>query len=651
MEPEDEAARALQEADAAYARMDLAGVVAHLSTAIRARTASGDVRGAALACARLGDAYGSGMGNLTAARAWFARARRLVEDEPPCIEQGWVAVAAMGCDVDDPDVLLASAELALDRARRFGDVNLEAKALADGGLAHVRAGRIEQGMAQLDEAMALACGPVDDAEVAAKSVCSFFTACQHSSAVDRAESWVDLLRRRGLIGPDPGAPIFLSSHCESLRATVMVEQGRWGEAEALLLDSVAAFEEAMGMPAWHPRLALADLRTRQGRPAEAEELLLGLDQTVDALVPLARLHLERGDHDLARRAAVRGLRMVGDDRLRAVELLAVVVDAQVAAGDGATALRTCGDLARRLDGIDVPALRARASAARARALAATGATTEAVVLLEEAVDQVAATRLPFLELTLLLRLAALREEAGALDAAREDAAMARSIVSGLDVVLRPGELDLLDRLAGAGRPAPRRSAALTAVGGRWCVTAGATTVLLPRSKGLAYLSQLLQAPGVERHALDLVDRVEGVAEGLDRRRLGDAGELIDARSRAAYRTRIESLRSEIEDALECGALDDAEQMQSELDALVGQLASAFGLGGRARRAGSVAERARLNVTRALRSAIARISDALPEDAAVLDRRVRTGLYCAYEPGLDDPVLWRTGPVQEVFDAD
>ena len=74
-----------------------------------------------------------------------------------------MAVAAMGCDVDDPAELLAEAELALDRARRFGDVNLETKALADAGLAHVQAGRVAEGMALLDEAMALACGPADDA--------------------------------------------------------------------------------------------------------------------------------------------------------------------------------------------------------------------------------------------------------------------------------------------------------------------------------------------------------------------------------------------------------------------------------------------------------------------------------------------------------
>ena len=72
---------------------------------------------------------------------------------------------------------------------------------------------------------------------------------------------------------------------------------------------------------------------------------------------------------------------------------------------------------------------------------------------------------------------------------------------------------------------------------------------------------------------------------------------------------------------------------------MGQLARAFGLGGRSRRASSASERARLNVTRALRAATAKLSEALPEAGTVLDERLRTGLYCAYEPGDGDDVRW------------
>ena len=69
------------------------------------------------------------------------------------------------------------------------------------------------------------------------------------------------------------------------------------------------------------------------------------------------------------------------------------------------------------------------------------------------------------------------------------------------------------------------------------------------------------------------------------------------------------------------------------------LARAFGLGGRDRRASSAAEKARLNVTRALRSVLAKLTDALPEAGGVLDRRVRTGSFCVYEPDPDDAVMW------------
>ena len=192
------AERALQLASEAYDPFDVEALVTHLSEAIRGFTAAEHPCKAAMACVQLGNVFANALGNLTVGRAWFARATRLVDDQPACVEQGWVAVAAMGCDVDDPDDLLARAELALDRSRRFGDLNLETKALADGGLAHVQLGRVDQGMALLDEAMALACGPADDGAAAAKSVCSFFTACYFAVDFARADSWSGLLRQRGL---------------------------------------------------------------------------------------------------------------------------------------------------------------------------------------------------------------------------------------------------------------------------------------------------------------------------------------------------------------------------------------------------------------------------------------------------------------------
>jgi tetratricopeptide (TPR) repeat protein len=681
-EAADAATGALAAADEAFARMDVEAVVAHLSAAVRGFTAAGDTRRAALASVRLGDALGDGLGNLVAARAWYARAARLLADEPPCVEQGWVAVAGMGCDVGDPAELLASAELALDRARRFGDVNLEAKALADGGLAHVQAGRVDEGMALLDEAMALACGPADDRWVAGRSVCSFFTACYYAADFARAATWADLFRRAGLIGAEGFAPAYLASHCDAVAATMLGELGRWGEAEAVLVRASEAFRAAVAMPAWHPDIVLADLRIRQGRLAEAETLLLGKDVAFEALLPAARLHLARGDHELARAAAGRGLRALGGDRLRAAELLGVLVEAALADGDLPAAEAACAELSERVGGVDVPSLRARCALVRARVLAAGAgeagdggdrgdSVRQAVGLLEAAVDTLDPGALPWLRATLLLELAGLRERAGDRVGASVDATAAAGALSSLDVVLAEPQRALLHRLTTppaapgdaatptgtptGGSRAPARTAVLARDGRWWVASCGGTTARLPDTKGLRYLAELVARPGVERHALDLVDRVEGVGGpgAPDRRALGDAGELADARARREYRRRVESLRAAADEALAAGRDDDAERAQDEADRLVRELARAFGLGGRPRRAGSAAEKARLNVTRALRAAIVRLAEALPGDtgqattgdgpaavapAAALDRGVRTGLYCAYAP-VDGDVRW------------
>ena len=57
----------------------------------------------------------------------------------------------------------------------------------------------------------------------------------------------------------------------------------------------------------------------------------------------------------------------------------------------------------------------------------------------------------------------------------------------------------------------------------------------------------------------------------------------------------------------------------------------MGLGGRERRAGAAAERARVAVQRRVRDAIRRIDEAMPEVGRHLQWAVRTGAFCAYRP--------------------
>jgi hypothetical protein len=57
----------------------------------------------------------------------------------------------------------------------------------------------------------------------------------------------------------------------------------------------------------------------------------------------------------------------------------------------------------------------------------------------------------------------------------------------------------------------------------------------------------------------------------------------------------------------------------------------MGLGGRSRRAGAAAERARISAQRRIREAIGKIREVDAELADHLDRTVQTGIFCLYAP--------------------
>jgi hypothetical protein len=122
--------------------------------------------------------------------------------------------------------------------------------------------------------------------------------------------------------------------------------------------------------------------------------------------------------------------------------------------------------------------------------------------------------------------------------------------------------------------------------------------------------------------------------------LGDAGVLLDATAKAAYRARLVELGAELEAAEAGNDPARAARARQESEFLVAELARAVGLGGRDRRAAAHAERARLNVTRAIRAAMANLARANPALGRHLAVTIRTGRYCAYTPDPRTPIAWQ-----------
>jgi hypothetical protein len=121
--------------------------------------------------------------------------------------------------------------------------------------------------------------------------------------------------------------------------------------------------------------------------------------------------------------------------------------------------------------------------------------------------------------------------------------------------------------------------------------------------------------------------------------LGDAGAALDAQAKAAYKRRLDELQEDLSEAQRFHDPARVAQAQAEIDFLTEELAAAVGLGGRDRRAASHAERARLNVTKAMKAALSKISDSHPALGHHLATSITTGTFCAYTPDPTQPTAW------------
>jgi ATP/maltotriose-dependent transcriptional regulator MalT len=254
-------------------------------------------------------------------------------------------------------------------ARDCGVSDLEVFALSLLGRAEVSAGRREEGMALLEEAMAAAAaGRVRNLHTLGEAYCNLVIACTSAGEWERAAEWcelVDEFARTNDLAPLLGA-------CRTIHADVLLATGRWPEAERALESALATHSRYVPGMASPTVATLAELRLRQGRLAEAERLLAGREEHPTSLRALALLRIAEGHANTAVALLERGL-AAADGPIRATQLLAPLVDARLAAGDHAGA----ADAARSLDELAqasaIALVHARADLAAARVALATPA--------------------------------------------------------------------------------------------------------------------------------------------------------------------------------------------------------------------------------------------------------------------------------------
>ncbi|MCQ1580950.1 ATP-binding protein [Streptomyces parvus] len=174
-----------------------------------------------------------------------------------------------------------------------------------------------------------------------------------------------------------------------------------------------------------------------------------------------------------------------------------------------------------------------------------------------------------------------------------------------------------------------RSAEFRRNGPVWQLRWDGMTVHVPDAKGLRDLHSLLGLPGADVPAVRLLAPEGGdlvVAAG----QLG-GDPVLDGEAKRRYKDHLDRLDAEIDRA---AARDDAQQVEKydrERQALLDELRTAAGLGGRTRRLGDQTERARKTVTARIRDTLRKLETLHPALAAHLKASVTTGTTCAYRP--------------------
>ena len=343
------------------------------------------------------------LGNAAAARGWLQRAARLVEEHGLAPLEGWVMLMRAH-DSADPAVAEQWSREACRLAGRHHDSDLELCALSQLGVALVELGRVDEGGALLDEAMAASlAGECDNLRTVVYASCNTISACAHVVGIERAAQWI---RATDGFAQRFGSP-HLYTTCRTYYGAVLYATGDWAEAERQLHAAIESARTADRALHEEALARLAELRLAQGRIDEAERLLEGLEDHSAAAAPLAALRLVLGEAQAAETVLRRRLRELDGperagpypvgaaaslERAALLELLAQARVEQGAAGDARAAADALAELGARAGCEPIVAMAARAAG---RVLAAAGEPEAAVAELERALAIFARLGLPF----------------------------------------------------------------------------------------------------------------------------------------------------------------------------------------------------------------------------------------------------------------
>jgi hypothetical protein len=197
------------------------------------------------------------------------------------------------------------------------------------------------------------------------------------------------------------------------------------------------------------------------------------------------------------------------------------------------------------------------------------------------------------------------------------------------------------------RSGPMQENTFRREGDFWTLVFEERVLRLKHSNGLLFVAHLLRNPDYDFHVAQLLALLPSVGANhaggayisrSDKERLGmhtvsaaNSNPLLDPTAKAEYKRRIEELREAVNDARALNDAARAADLERELEFLALELSRAVGVGGRDRKHRAEDERARVNVTNAIRALTARIVREHSSFGRYLRLTIRTGHFCSYRP--------------------
>ena len=359
-------------------------------------------------------------GEPAVANGWLQRAHSLIDGLEPGVDHGWLAIhegyIAVALDEDTVKARRLAAR-AVELGRAFGAPELEMLGLGLEGRALVSEGELEEGMRRLDEATTVALG--GEARLlycVAWACCFLISACERVRDYERAAQWC------ARVGEFCGQhDIFLLNTCRAHYASVLSWQGRWDEAESQLSAAVEGLQASRPPMVGDALARLGELRRRQGRLADAEELFARSETHPLSLLGRAALALDRGQPSEAAELADRYLRRFPDpSRIERSAGLEVAIRALAQLGEHERATEALGQLREIAAHARTRPLLAAVCSSEGTLAVARGDHDAARRSFEDALDLLAASDARFEAARVRLDLAATLSALGRHDRARRE---------------------------------------------------------------------------------------------------------------------------------------------------------------------------------------------------------------------------------------